>query len=57
LFESISPLFLGPGVEFEELLLFRMFRTSLTFLATEVGGCGGAALGNEVEPEMQKKKI
>jgi hypothetical protein len=56
LFESISPLVFGPGVEFEELLLFRMFRTSLTFLGTEVGGCGGAALGNVVEPEMQKNK-
>ena len=33
------------------LLLFKMFRASLTFLGTEVGGCGGAEFGKEVGPE------
>ena len=27
------------------LLLFKMLRASLTFLGTEVGGCGGAEVG------------
>lgn len=34
------------------LLLFKMFRASLTFLGTEVGGCGGAEFGKEVGPEL-----
>ena len=28
-----------------------MLRASLTFLGTEVGGCGGAEFGKEVGPE------
>ena len=35
------------------LLLFKMFRASLTFLGTEVGGCGGAEFGKEVGPEKK----
>ena len=41
---------LSPFVLEAALLLFKMLRASLTFLGTEVGGCGGAEFGKDVGP-------
>ena len=40
----------SPFVLEAALLLFKMLRASLTFLGTEVGGCGGAEFGKDVGP-------
>ena len=35
------------------LFELRMFNASLTFLGTDVGGCGGAEFGKEVGPAIK----